>query len=155
MKLKTWQKNLLSALIITVGGFLLFNVAFMLAAAVHQACSLIVRLIAGRDDFAVNLIFWQYLFILLVLGISWFIFKSKWKTLIKATYLTMPIMVLLVFVGIRFFEQPKWVPIGIGVILLGAVLLYLYKKRLPWQYFYATLFTGIVALVIVLAGIEI
>ena len=155
MKLKTWQKNLLSALIITVGGFLLFNAAFILAAAVHQVCSLIVRLIAGRDDFAVNLMFWQYLFILVVLVISWFIFKSKWKTLIKATYLTMPLMVLLVFAGIRFYEQPQWVPIGIGIILIGAVMFYLYKKKLPWQYYYATIFTGIVALVVVLAEIEI
>lgn len=155
MKLKTWQKNVLSALVIAVGGFILFNVAFLLAVLIQQLCSLIVRSLSGGDDFAVNPIYWGYVYILIILVISWFIFRSNLNTLVKATYLPMPLIVLLVFTGIRFYERPVWVPIGIGTMLVGAVLLFLYKKKLPWQYYFSTLFTGAVALSIVLFGIEI
>lgn len=155
MKLKEWQKVILSILTIVVGGFILFNIAFIIAAGIHQIGNLLVRLFSGRDDFAVNPMFWRFLFVVVILFISWFIFKSKWNTLVKATYLTMPLMVLLIVEGILLYRQPSWVPIGIGAIIIASVLFYLYQKKLPWQYYFATFFTGAVALVVVLAGIEI
>ena len=82
MQLKAWQKNIVSAIIIAVGGFILFNIAFILAAATSQVCSLFVRLFAGNNDFAINPIFSRYVFALIVLCISWFVFKSKLKTLV-------------------------------------------------------------------------
>ena len=155
MQLKAWQKNIVSAIIIAVGGFILFNIAFILAAATSQVCSLFVRLFAGNNDFAINPIFSRYVFALIVLCISWFVFKSKLKTLVKATYLTMTLMVLLVLEGIRFYEQPKWVPISIGAFVLVSVIFYLCKKKLPWQYYFATIYTGVLALFVMIAKIDI
>ena len=155
MQIKTWQKNILSAMTIAAGGFILFNIAFILAAVTRQACNLFVRLFAGNNDFAINPIFWRYGFALIVLCISWFVFKSKLKTLVKATYLTMPLMVLLILQGIRFYGQPRWIPIGVGAFVLGALIFYLSKKRLSWQYYFATIYTGILALFVMLAGIDI
>ena len=155
MKLKTWQKNVLLAAAVAAGGFLMWNVAFMFAAGVINGFNWLVRLFAGNKDFAMNIMFGGYLFVLIVLVISWVIFKSKLPTLAKAIYLTMPLMVLLIFQGIQLFEQPQWIPITIGVIMVGLVLLYLYKKKLSWLYYFATLYTGAMALYVILAGIEI
>ena len=155
MTLKTWQKDVLSALSIVAGGFILFNIAFMLAAGIINGLNWILSLFAGNKDFAVNMRFGMYLFAIIVLIISWFIFKSKLPTLVKAIYLPMPLMVLLIMEAIHLFELPKWVPISVGSVIIGAVLLYLYKKKLSWLYYFATLYTGVLALCIAIFNIEI
>ena len=155
MKLKTWQKNVLSAVSIAAGGFVLFNIAFMLAAGVSGALNWIIGLFSKSRDFAVNMRFGLYLFVLIVLASSWFIFKSKLKPLIKAIYLPMPLMVVLIVGGIHLFGLPQWVPICAGAAVVGGVLFYLYKKKLSWLYYFAALYTGVMALLVVVLGIEI
>lgn len=114
-----------------------------------------MRAFTRSPDLAMNPMLWRYAFGLIVLGVSWFVFQSKVGTLAKATYLTMPLMVLLVLEEIQFYQQPKWVPIGIGVVLLGGVMFYLYKKKLSWQYYFATIYPGLLALWVIIAEIEI
>ncbi len=155
MKLKTWQKNVLQAAAVAAGGFVMWNVAFILAAGVINGFNWLARLLAGNKDFAVNMMYGGYLYVIIILVISWFIFKSKLPTLAKAIYLPMPLMVLLLFQGIRLYEQPQWIPITIGAIIVCLVLLYLYKKKLSWLYYFATLYTGAMALYIILSGIDI
>lgn len=91
MKLKPWQKIVLSALVIVVGGFLLFNTAFSLAALVSMVCNFLVGALSQTDDFALNPMSWAGLFVLIVLVVSWFVLRTKWNVLVKATYLTMPL----------------------------------------------------------------
>lgn len=155
MKLKPWQKIVLSALVIVVGGFLLFNTAFSLAALVSMVCNFLVGALSQTDDFALNPMFWGGLFVLIILVVSWFVLRTKWNVLVKATYLTMPLMVVLIFTGILLFEQPAWVPVAVGAAIVCAVLFFLYKKKLPWQYYFAVLYTGALALYVALAGVEI
>ncbi len=155
MKIKTWQKNVLSAAAIAVGGFILFNAAFLLAAGVINGFNWLLKQLAGNEDFAVNMAYGGYLFVLIILVISWFVFKSKLPALAKAIYLPMPLMVVLIFQATQLFEYPSWIPVTIGVIIVGLVLLYLYKKKLSWLYYFAALFTGAVALYIAIAGVEI
>lgn len=152
MNLKNWQKNILSAVVIAVGGFLLWNAAFILAAVVMRVSSFVMGL---SDDQGSGMI-WKYLFLIVMLLISWLVFRAKrFKPLVKATYLTMPLMAMLIIEGIQFYKQPQWVPISIGAAIVLVVLLYLYKKKLPWQYYFASVYSGIVALLIVLLGIDI
>jgi len=152
MKLKTWQKNVLSAVVIAAGGFMLWNVAFMLAAAVNRLYGMVMGLSDGLENNRV----WMYVYLFIVLLISWFIFRAKrLNVLLKAAYLTMPLMVVLVLGGIQTYQQPKWVPLGIGAVIVLVVLLYLYRKKLPWQYYFATGVTAIMALIVVLADIQI
>jgi hypothetical protein len=155
MQLKTWHKRVLSAIVVLAGGFVLFNLAFMLAAAVGQLYSLVVRLFGGQHTTAIESGIWQYIYLVIVLLISWFILRSKWPDLVKATYLTMPLMVVLIMIGILLYEQPQWLPIAIGAVIVGAVILYLYAKKQSWLYYLATAYTGLLALFIVLAGIDI
>ena len=155
MKLKTWQKNVLSAILIAASGFILFNIAFMLAAGTIWTCNWIVSLFTGKMDMAVNSIYGALVFVLIMLVASWFIFKSKLKPIFKAIYLPMPLMVVLIFIGVLLFHLPQWVPISIGAVIIASILFFLYKKKLSWLYYFATLYTGAMALYVVIGGIEI
>lgn len=155
MKLKTWQKNILSAVVIAVGGFVLFNLAFILLAVTMQVFRMATRSFGGNNDFAINPMLLRYVFAIILLLVSWLILRSKLGTLVKATYLTMPLMVLLILEGILLYEQPKWVPVCVGAVIVGAVIFYLYKRKLTWQYYFAAIYTGALALYVMLAGVDI
>lgn len=155
MKLKLWQRNVLSALVIMVGGFILFNVAFMLAYLVNMAYRFAARpFVGGTDNVSFVQGIWHYIFIVIVLVISWFVLRSKLGDLAKATYFTMPMAVVLTEVGLQLFEMQYLVWI-IGAIIVAAVLFYLYKTKRSWMYYFATLYVAVVMAVVVLAGIEI
>lgn len=152
MKLKTWQKSILSAIVIVAGGFLLWNVAFLLAAVVMQLYRMVIMAVAGSD----NPMFWKYVYVIFILLISAAILIPKRiNKLVKATYLTMPLMVVLIVIGIQFYQYAKWVPIIFGTVIIGVVVSYLFKRKLSWQYYFATAYTGLMALYIVLSGIDI
>lgn len=151
MKLKTWHKNILSMLTIMIGGFILFNAAFLLAAFVIINSMKIM----GMSENAAPPFTGKVLYLILIFLISFGILKSKLNTLIKATYFTMPLMVVIVMVGILFYQQTKLFVIAIGALIIGSVLLYLYKKKLPWQYYFATLYVAVLGICIVAFNIQI
>jgi hypothetical protein len=151
MKLKTWQKNVLSAVVIVVVGFILFNVAFILAAFVFNT----VASLTGKDmeqgpRFAGVA---SYLIILALLSIA--VFISKLTHLAKATFLTMPLMAVLILSGVMLYEQPSWVTFAAGATIVGAILIYLYTKKLPWLYYFATFYVAVLALAVTIFRIEI
>jgi cytochrome b len=148
MTLTSWQKNALSVVVITVGGFILFNVAFMLAALVINGLSMFM---GGRQQTFLG--FGVYFALLLFL--SWLVFRSKLNHLVKATYLTMPLMAVLVMEGVVLYQQPQWVPLAVGAVICGAILFYIYNKKLPWFYYFSVLYVAALALYIVMAGVEI
>jgi hypothetical protein len=149
MKLKPWLKTLLSILTIIIGGFLLFNLAFILVALIMG----LVGLISGSNN--TPSITGIVILIILLLVLSWFIFKSKLPTLIKATYLSMPLMVILMTIGISLYQQPQWIIYLIGAAIVISILLYLIFKKLSWLYFISTIYVALLALYISIAGIEI
>lgn len=151
MKLKTWHKNILSVFTIMLGGFILFNVAFILAAFVING---LIKIMGMHENASPPFIS-KALYLILVFLISFGIFKSKLNTLIKATFLTMPLMVVIVMIGILFYRQTKFLVIAIGALIIGSVLFYLYKKKLPWQYYFATLYVAVLGLCIMAFNIQI
>ncbi len=155
MKLKIWQRNSLSAVIIAVGGIALYFLMFLLLTLFTQAGNALTRLISGEDNIAINMTVWRDAFFLILLVASWLIFRSKFSDLIKATFLNAPLMVLFVMIGLSLYERPQWLILGIGAAIALAVLLYMYIKKQSWMYFFATLFTTGVAAYVVLAGVEI
>jgi len=151
MKLKPYQKNILSALVIIIGGFILFNIAFLLAALVINATMRVLGMAQHEAPSMVG----RVLFLILIILSSWFVFRSKLKDLIKATFLTMPLMVVLVMAGISLYQQAKWMVAGTGAVIIFAVLYYLYKKKLSWLYYFSTLYVAVVALCVMLFNVEI
>lgn len=156
MKLKPWRKNVLSVLVIVVVGYGLFLTAFLLAAVVMKVCNAIVVLFAGKSESDQNIrIYWHYVYVILILLLSWFVLKSKLNDLFKATYLTMPLIVVLAEVGIHLYQQPPWVTAGISTVIVGAMLFYLYKKKLSWLYYFSTFYVVAMALYVLFSGMEI
>ncbi|MBW7572009.1 hypothetical protein [Caproiciproducens faecalis] len=94
-------------------------------------------------------------YLIFIFIISLFVFKSKLNDLVKATYLTMPLMIVLVMVGLLFYQQAKFFIAAIGALIVSAVLLYLYKKKLSWQYYFATFYVAVLGLCIMIFNIEI
>ena len=152
MKLKNWQRNSLSVIIIIVGGFILWNVTFLLAALVMQ----VYRFLIGSFEQEGSAMAWKYAYLIVVLLISWFVFRTKrFNTIVKSTYLTMPLMVMLILAGVQFYQQPKWVPISVGALITLSVFLSLHKMKLSWHYYFASIYTAAMALYVVLADIQI
>jgi hypothetical protein len=151
LKLKPWQQNVLSAIVIIVAGYILFNLAFLLAALVING----ITLLTGGSFEQAPKPYATGVYLLLIAVISWLVFRSKLSHLVKATYMTMPLMVALVYTGILLYQQPMWVPIGVGAVIVGAVLFFIYRRKLPWLYYFATLYVAAMGLFIVLGGIEI
>jgi len=151
MTLKTWQKNILSILVIAGVGFVLFNVAFLLAAFVFNASIKIM----GLPQDAAPPVVGRAAYLIIILLISWLVFRSKLNNLVKATYLTMPLMIVLIMLGISTYQQPAWLTAGIGAMIVGAVVYYIYNKRLSWLYYFATFYVALLALCVMIFRIEI
>jgi hypothetical protein len=135
MNLKAWQRNILTVFIIVIGSFILFNLAFSLAALIINGLAWIFKLFVQSDDVALNMMYYFYVYYLMILLISMLIFKSKANILLKATFLPLPVMVTLLLIGINLFERPKWIPITIGALILSGLFAFLKRKNLPWQYY--------------------
>lgn len=151
MKLKNWHKNVLSSFVIILGGFVLFNVAFLFAAFVINTSQGIM----GMPQNAAPHLLSKALYLILIFTISWFILKSKLNTLIKATYLTMPLIVVLVTVGLLLYQLPKSLIAIMGALIISVVILYLYKRKLSWQYYFAAFYVEVLGLYIMIFNIEI
>ena len=155
MKLMPWQKTSLSILVILGGGFVLFNLAFVLAALTVHICDWVVRVVTKDSANSISMRNYFSVFFLIVLIISWLVLRSKENTLLKATYLTMPVMVVLIYGGIQLYDYPKWMPIALGSGIICGLILYLKLKRLPWQYYVSVIYTGLLALYVLIMDVEI
>lgn len=151
MKLKAWHKNALSILVIIFGGFILFNLAFLLAFLVINTT---MKIMGTPQNSAPHFISWA-IYLMLILLISFLVFKSKMNTLFKATYLTMPLMIIQVLIGIRFYQQSNFFVAAVGALFIGLVVLFLYKKKMPWQYYFATLYVAVLGICIIVFNIQI
>lgn len=151
MKLNPWLKNILSVLVIVAGGFVLFTLAFLLTALVTNAFISVFGMVRVGNPYGTG----RWLTLLLILFLSWLVFRSKSNDTVKATVLTMPLMVVLVLTGISFYQQPTWIIAGIGAVVIGAVLFYLHRKRLPWVYYFATFYVAALALYVWISGVDI
>ena len=151
MTLKLWQKNTLSELVIIVGGFILFNLAFLLAALVINATMSVLRI---PQNEAPPIVGWV-VYLLLIFLISWFIFRSRLNDTIKAIFLTMPLMVILVMIGVSLHQQSKWIITGIGALIICVVILYLHKKKLSWLYYFSAFYVATLALYILFSSVDI
>lgn len=151
MKLKLFQKNIAYILVIVIGGFILFNLAFLLAALVINATNRFMLMTQSEASPVAG----RILYLLLICLISWSVFRSRLKDIIKATFFTMPQMVILVMVGINLHQQSKWLIIGTGAVIIFAVLFYLYKKKLSWLYFFSVFYVSVLALCVMLFNVPI
>ncbi len=149
MKFTLNSKNLLQALFIVVIGFLLFNLAFILLALILNGISMVTQDPVQNNDLG------YLIFLIVLLILSWVLFQTKLSILIKASFLTMPVMSVLVMIGVLMFGQPSWLLYGVEGLIIGLILVFLRQMKQPWQYTFAVLYCTVIGLIITLFNIEI
>ncbi len=94
-------------------------------------------------------------FLLVLTILSVIVFKLHLPDVVKATYLTLPLMVGLVMTGIVLNHFPEIAIIGIGCLIILGVVFFLMWKKLSWMYYFATGYVSVLALMILLFRIDI
>lgn len=151
MKLKPYQKNTLSVLAVAAMGFILFNLAFILAAIVINGSMSVLGMAENAAPPAIG----RVLYLLLIFLISWLVFRSRLNEIIKAAFLAMLLMVIIVMLGLSLYQYSMWITIGIGAVIISTVLFYVHKKKLSWLYYFSTFYVTILGLCVMIFKIEI
>jgi hypothetical protein len=150
---RAYVKNILSALAVAGFGFILLGLTFIFNFLVFQ---LIDLLIPRNPDYLPQ---WfpmarHIIFLIIIALISWPIFRSKLPTLVKATFLTVPMAVVLVTIGILFYPSP-FLPYLLGALLTIGVLFYFFRTHKPWLYYYSVILVTLTLMIFTLTGGEI
>lgn len=152
-----YVKNVLSALAVTVFGFILLNLAFLFDFIYQSLVDYIVKLFTSADinmDWVWYPPFKHVIFIMIIGLITWAIFRTKWPTLIKAIYLTVPLAVVLATCGMFLYRWPPLALVVGGLFSVG-VLVYFYRTKQSWLYFYTLILISLVMLMVTILGVEI
>jgi uncharacterized membrane protein YdjX (TVP38/TMEM64 family) len=151
MKLKTWQKHVVSVIVLMAGGYVLFILAFMVFAFVVNGLMALGGLPENTSPPAIS----KVLAYILILVASWLVLKSRLPVLVKATVLQMPLMVTLVLTGIALYGQSIVLIIILGTVVIGATAAFIVYRKLSWQYWFSTGYVGVLALGIMIFDIQI
>jgi hypothetical protein len=140
------EKHLLSqVLAILVLSFLGFNILFILTA--------IISLIFYQFGFNMGL--GRMLSLILNAGILYYFLKTKFADYLKASFLSVFMMNVYVNLGILFYLVEAWMLI-IGILVMTVLLmLFLWVRKVPIIYLLTVLYTGLLSLYIMIAGVEI
>ena len=151
LKVKSMVKNVLSAFVIMGGTYILFNLAFISAAFVINGTMQVM----GRSEFDAPPIISIIIYMVLVVIIFWIVYISKLNNTIKAMFFSLALMIVLVGLGISLYGLSKAVVLGLGGLIVSIVLYALYRKKMVWQYYFATFFVSALGVLIVLRDIDI
>jgi hypothetical protein len=150
-------KNILAAIAVAGFGFILLNLAFLFDFLFQSLVDKIVRLFTSVDF---NMA-WHWfpplkhlMFVVIIFLISWLVFRSKLGVLYKAIFMTVPLAVIYVTIGMFFYQWPIIVYSLGGIFSIG-VLYYFYRTKKPWLYYYTLVLVGLVILIASLLGVEI
>ena len=157
MKGKSIVAIVISIIMIVAGGYLLFNLAFLLFALIVNT----TMQMSGQSDtdpppgILARLLGYTGIGLLTYLGLKYFSNHSQLKHTLRATFLTLPLMALLVSIGIAFHQQADAIILGIGAVVMIPVLIYLYAKKLPWMYWLATFYVAALGVIVIIKNIQI
>jgi hypothetical protein len=150
-------KNVLSGVAVAFFGSILLNVAFMLDFLFQTLMDLILKLITPVNlNMATS---WyppikHFMFVAIIGFVSWFIFRSKLNMLIKAIYLTVPLAVVYITIGMFLYRFPI-ISISLSGFFSICLFWYFYKTKKHWLYFYALVLINIIFLVGFIFHVEI
>ncbi|PIV10883.1 hypothetical protein CO007_00335 [Candidatus Roizmanbacteria bacterium CG_4_8_14_3_um_filter_36_10] len=94
------------------------------------------------------------LFVIVIGIISLFVFRSKLKTLLKSIYMTVPLAVVFVSLGMFFYRWPIIAYLLGGLTTFG-LLYYFYHTKKPWLYYYTLILVSLTLSIFSLMGGEI
>ncbi|MFA6027796.1 MAG: hypothetical protein WC752_02620 [Patescibacteria group bacterium] len=150
-------RNVVAVLLITVLGFILFNVTFLFDAAYQGIVRRIVMIfiqMGPESNFYWFPIVMHGSFLVILLLISWLVLRTKWRPLIKAIFITQPAATVLATTGIILNHWPAAV-YSVGAVIVAASLFIFYRMKLSWIYYYAVIFVALTLSIFTLMGGEI
>lgn len=112
-------KNILFALAVAIFGFILLNITFILDFLYQSLVDWVVKLFTPID---INMVWHWYaplkhiVFVIIIGLISWYIFRSKLGMLYKAIFMTVPLAVVFVTIGMFLYPWP-WVVYLVGFFI--------------------------------------
>ncbi|NIP30996.1 MAG: hypothetical protein GTN59_10680 [Candidatus Dadabacteria bacterium] len=146
-------KNILLALAVAIFGFVLLNLIFLF----YTLLTTLVEKFLPKDYPATHDWFGPLTFIIFVVIIaiiSWFVFRSKLGVIYKAIYLTVPVAIFLLAIGMNLYPYPVIV-YGLGILSVAGLLYYFYRTKKPWLYYYAVIIVALALFTMNLIGAEI
>lgn len=146
----SYLKNVLTVLLVAFAGFILLNLTFLLYALSVTLADRFLPVDFGATHRWFGPLTLS-IFIVIIALISWLVLKSKLNKIYKATYLTVPLAVVFMVIGIILYRWPVFA-YGINALIFGAVLVYLYKTKKPWLYYYTVILIALVLLIFTLSG---
>jgi hypothetical protein len=153
----TIVKNILSAIAVAGFGFILLNLAFLFDYLFQSLVDGFIKLLTPVNF---NMTCYWFppikhaMFVVIIGLISWLIFRSKLRVLYKAIFMTVPLAVVYITIGIFFYRWPIIIYSLGGLFNIG-VLYYFYRTKKSWLYYYTLILVGITMLIVGLLGIEI
>ncbi len=150
-------KNVLSALVVAIFGFILLNLTFLLDFFFQNLVDRFIKFFIPHNLNMSNSWFplmKHAMFVVIIGLISWYIFRSKLGLLYKAIYMTVPVVVVLATFGIFLYHWPL-IAISVGSLLTVGTLYYFHRTKQSWLYYFSVIIVPLVLLIMTLAGGEI
>ena len=150
-------KNVLTALLVAVLGYVALGLTFILDALYQSVIRAIVQpFVSSNLEMTYN--WWPLLmtgtFFIIMGIISWFVLKTILATFWKAVFMTVPIGLVLMAIGMNLYRWPIAV-YSLGTLFTGGLLFYFIYKKKPWLYSFSLLFVSLSLLIMMLTGAEI
>lgn len=147
-------KYIFSLILIPFFGFILLNLTFLLFALFYFSVSKLVNIFVTINP-EMNW-YWfpslmRFCFMVIILLITFFIFRSKLKTIFKAIFLIVPVATVLVIMETFLYNFPA-ILFVLGFLLISGVIYYLYKTKQPWIYYYSLILTSLVLVIFFAPG---
>ncbi len=148
-----YVKNFLYALAVVFFGFNLLVLAFVF----NWFTTAFIGLFFPPGFPAANPWFAQLalvIYLIIIVYISWLIFRSKLEEIFKGIYSTVPSAVVFAVTWLLLKPWPVLAYSTCAIIFL-TIIYYLYRTRKSWRYYYPVILVAAVLLVMNILGIEI
>lgn len=150
-------KDILTGVSVPIFGFILLNLTFIFDFLFQSSILAVIKLFTPVD-FQKNFHWFPPImhgsFVIIIGIISRFVFKSKLKTFYKAIYLTVPLAVVFVSLGMSFYQTPL-VSFLLSSIITFSLFYFFYRTKKPWLYYYVLILVSLTMAISSLMGLEI
>lgn len=155
MKLKSVLGIIVSMLTIMLGGFVLFNVSFVILALLSNGLEVFADTTGEVSREMLQLGGLVALVIAIAVAAKFLVSKEQLKHTLLASMLALFLMIVLVMIGIALYEQSDIVILLAGGVVIIPILILLYIKKANWTYTFATIYASCLGILVMLFKIDI
>jgi hypothetical protein len=155
MKLKNVISIIVSLLTIMLGGFVLFNLAFILLALLVNGFEVFADSAGEVSREMLQLASYVAIAIAIAVAAKFLLTKEQLKHTLLASMFALLIMVVLVMIGIALYKQSDIIILLAGGVVIIPILILLFMKKANWTYIFATVYASSLGILVMLFNIEI